>query len=728
MKNSMQDFIFGDGNTMNRMFRQFSMGAVAMAVMQAASAGVAVTNVVPMQIPGQGTEIRVMFNGLPPQPQAYQLEQPSRLVLDFDKAQQNLKQSSIPVATSEASSVDISSDAQRARLTVNLADAGAFTTRVEGNTFILKINAANASAPTPVAAQKQAQGISDIGFKRGSAGEGLVVIDLLGSNTPVDVQQQGSKIVVRTLGNKVPTHLARRLNVNDFATPVATVDAQNDHGSGLITISSSGSYEYMAYQTDNRLTISLKRPEDKNPTRAKAANHYTGKKISLDFQDIEVRRVLQLLADFTDINMVAADSVQGNITLRLKDVPWDQALDIVLKTKNLDKRRNGNVIWIAPVAELIKAEEEEAKAIAQSVKLAPLQTEYIQLSYAKVVDIEKLITQGKNSGNSGNSTANAGAGVDSLGDSVGSLLSPRGTVSVDPRTNTLIINDTTQKIDQIRKMIDLLDVAVKQVMVEARIVRATTDFTKEMGVKWGILSQGIAKNNDLLVGGSDTTLWDLKTPSVGTNGQATYSIQRPDNLNVDLGVTTQGASRIAFGLISLSDFMLDLELSALQADGYGEVISTPKVLTGDKQQARVASGQEIPYQATSTAGGTATATTSFKDALLSLDVTPSITPDGKVQMKLIIKSDSQAGYAQNGEIILNKNEINTDVLVNNGETVVLGGIFEQTTANKQTKVPFLGDLPYLGRLFRKDVKSDNKSELLIFVTPRIVNDSVSRNH
>ena len=724
----MQDFIFGDGNTMNRMFRQFSMGAVAMAVMQAASAGVAVTNVVPMQIPGQGTEIRVMFNGLPPQPQAYQLEQPSRLVLDFDKAQQNLKQSSIPVATSEANSVDISSDAQRARLTVNLADAGAFTTRVEGNTFILKINAANASAPTPVAAQKQAQGISDIGFKRGSAGEGLVVIDLLGSNTPVDVQQQGSKIVVRTLGNKVPTHLARRLNVNDFATPVATVDAQNDHGSGLITISSSGSYEYMAYQTDNRLTISLKRPEDKNPTRAKAANHYTGKKISLDFQDIEVRRVLQLLADFTDINMVAADSVQGNITLRLKDVPWDQALDIVLKTKNLDKRRNGNVIWIAPVAELIKAEEEEAKAIAQSVKLAPLQTEYIQLSYAKVVDIEKLITQGKNSGNSGNSTANAGAGVDSLGDSVGSLLSPRGTVSVDPRTNTLIINDTTQKIDQIRKMIDLLDVAVKQVMVEARIVRATTDFTKEMGVKWGILSQGIAKNNDLLVGGSDTTLWDLKTPSVGTNGQATYSIQRPDNLNVDLGVTTQGASRIAFGLISLSDFMLDLELSALQADGYGEVISTPKVLTGDKQQARVASGQEIPYQATSTAGGTATATTSFKDALLSLDVTPSITPDGKVQMKLIIKSDSQAGYAQNGEIILNKNEINTDVLVNNGETVVLGGIFEQTTANKQTKVPFLGDLPYLGRLFRKDVKSDNKSELLIFVTPRIVNDSVSRNH
>ncbi|WP_180049307.1 type IV pilus secretin PilQ family protein [Acinetobacter sp. YH12144] len=707
---------------MNHVFRQFSMGAVAMAMMQVANAQVSVTNVVPMQIPGQGTEIRVMFNGLPPQPQAYQLDQPSRLVLDFDKAQQNLKQSSIPVATAEASTVDVSSDAQRARLTVNLANAGAFTTRVEGNTFILKINSAQATSYVQPVAQRQQQGISNIGFHRGSNGEGQVVVDLLGGNTPVDVQQQGSKVVIRTLGNKVPSHLTRRLNVNDFATPVATVDAHNDGGNGVITIQSTGSYEYMAYQTDNKLTVSLKRPEDKNPLRPKAANHYTGKKISLDFQDIEVRRVLQLLADFTEINMVAADTVQGNITLRLKDVPWDQALDIVLKTKNLDKRRNGNVIWIAPVSELIKAEEEEAKAIAQSVKLAPLQTEYIQLSYAKAVDIEKLITEGRNSKNS-NSNSNSN-NTELLGDSVGSLLSPRGTVSVDPRTNMLIINDTSQKIDQIRKMVDLLDVSVKQVMVEARIVKASTDFTKEMGVKWGLLSQGINQNDHLLVGGSDTTLWDLKTP----DDDGKYTIQRPSNLNVDLGVTTAGASRIAFGLISLSDFMLDLELSALQADGYGEVISTPKVLTADKQQAKVASGQEIPYQTTTGTGSNATSSTEFKDALLSLDVTPSITPDGKVQMKLNIKSDSPAGYAQNGEIILNKNEINTDVLVNNGETVVLGGIFEQQNTLSQTKVPFLGDLPYLGRLFRKDTKSDKKTELLIFVTPRIVNDSVTRNH
>lgn len=722
MNKSIKEFIFGDANTMNHVFRQFSMGAVAIAVMQAASAQVSMTNVVPMQIPGQGTEIRVMFNGLPPQPQAYQLESPSRLILDFNEAQQNLKQSSIPVATAEASSVDVSSDAQRSRLTVNLANAGAFTTRVEGNTFILKINSATPVAIAQPVQQQVAQGITNIGFQRGAQGEGLVVIDLAGQNTPVDVQQQGTKVIVRTLGSKIPAHLTRRLNVNDFATPVSTVDAVNQNGSGVITIQSAESYEYMAFQTDNKLTISLKRPEVKGPLRPKSVA-YTGKKISLDFQDIEVRRVLQLLADFTDINMVAADSVQGNITLRLKEVPWDQALDIVLKTKNLDKRRNGNVIWIAPVAELIKAEEEEAKALAQSVKLAPIQTEYMQLSYAKAADIEKLITQNKSASGSGssNSTSN--------GDDRESLLSSRGSISIDARTNTIIVNDTQPFIDKIRNMVDLLDVQVKQVMVEARIVRATTDFTKEMGVKWGILSQGITNNNHLLVGGSDTTLWDLREPEFDSErGGFTYDIQRPDNLNVDLGVTSQGASRIAFGLISLSDFMLDLELSALQADGYGEVISTPKVLTADKQKAVVASGSQIPYQSAEGGGANAVSTTSFIDATLSLDVTPSITPDGKVQMELNITSDSPGNPTPTGQLTINKNQINTNVLVDNGETVVLGGIFEQETRNAQTKVPFLGDLPYLGRLFRKDVKSDNKRELLIFVTPRIVNDSVSRNH
>ncbi|WP_168384332.1 type IV pilus secretin PilQ [Acinetobacter indicus] len=687
MNNTVKDFIFGDGITMNNLFRQFSMGAVAMAVMQVANAQVSITNIVPMQIPGQGTEIRVMFNGLPPQPAAYQLEQPSRLVLDFDKAQQSLKQASIPVATREASSVDVSSDAQRARLTVNLAEAGAFTTRVEGNTFILKINSTQAAA-TPVAVQQTAQGVSNIGFQRGAEGEGQVVIDLAGSNTPVDVQQQGSKIIVRTLGNKIPAHLARRLNVNDFATPVSTIDAQNDGGNGVITIQSAGSYEYMAYQAENKLTISLKRPVDKNPFKPRAAQSYTGKKISLDFQDIEVRRVLQLLADFTGINMVAADTVQGNITLRLKDVPWDQALDIILKTKNLDKRRNGNVIWIAPVAELIKAEEEEAKAIAQSVKLAPLQTEYIQLNYAKAADIEKLITQNKGASNSSGSGSNDGRE---------SLLSSRGSVSIDARTNTLIVNDTQDFIDKIRNMVDLLDVQVKQVMVEARIVTAQTDFSRELGIRWSA-----NKLNNRPVWGGD--------------------FQPSFDLGVDLG--TGSAGTFNFGLLKISDYMLNLELTALQADGHGEVLSAPKVLTGDKQKAYILRGDQIPYQTWSAESGT---TTSFVDANLKLEVTPSITPDGKVQMELKIEKDTVGQLTQAGYLI-NTNELETNVLVNDGETVVLGGIFDDIQQNQNERVPFLGELPVVGNLFRNNVKTNTQTELLIFVTPRIVNDSVSRNH
>ncbi|MCU4326473.1 type IV pilus secretin PilQ [Acinetobacter johnsonii] len=692
MKNSAKDFIFGDGNTMNHMFRQFSMGAIAMAVMQAASAQVSITNIVPMQIPGQGTEIRVMFNGLPPQPQAYQLEQPSRLVLDFDKAQQSLKQGSIAIATAEASTVDVTSDAQRSRLTVNLADAGAFTTRVEGNTFILKINSANPAVATPVAAARSEQGISNIGFQRGSDGEGQVVIDLKGSNTPVDVKQQGSKIVVRVLGNKIPAHLSRRLNVNDFATPVSTIDAQNDSSNGLITIQSNGSFEYMAYQAEDKLTISLKRPEDKNPMKPKAPSAYTGKKISLDFQDIEVRRVLQLLADFTGINMVASDTVQGNITLRLKDVPWDQALDIIMKTKNLDKRRNGNVIWIAPVAELIKSEEDEAKAIAQSIKLSPIQTDYIQLSYAKSADVLKLL---EDSRDSKGSESNRTAGTDSL--ALESLLSSRGSVVADLRTNTLIVNDTSQNIDKIRRMIDLLDVAVKQVMVEARIVTAQTDFSRELGIRWSAQKLG-------------------NSPVWGGDFQPSF------DLGVDLATGTAGTFN--FGLLKISDYMLNLELTALQADGHGEVLSAPKVLTGDKQKAYILRGTEIPYQTYSATEGLKT---EFRAANLKLEVTPSITPDGKVQMALLVEKDS-IGAITNDGIAIDTSELQTNVLVDDGETVVLGGIFDDVKRNDYEKVPFLADLPVVGNLFKNNVKTTMQTELLIFVTPRIVNDSVSRNH
>lgn len=644
MKYSVKDFIFGDGNTMNHLFRQVSMGAIAFAVMQVANAQMSITNIVPMQIPNQGTEIRVMFSGIPPQPAAYQLENPSRLILDFDQAQQNLKQKSIPVASKEALNVDVTSDSQRSRLTVNLKDAGAFTTRVEGNTFILKINPAQSNARTQPTVKAQAnRGISNIGFQRGANGEGQVVIDLLGKDTPVDVQQNGSKIVLRMFGTKIPADLLRRLNVNDFATPVSTIDATNDGGNGVVTIQATGGYEYMAYQADNKLTISLKRPPEQNSTKSRTTNSYTGQKISLDFQDIEVRRVLQLLADFTNINMVASDSVNGSISLRLKDVPWDQALDIILNAKNLDKRRSGNVIWIAPVTELTKADEEQAKMLQQQIKLAPIQTEYIQLSYAKAEDIEKLITSNKSVSN-GSTSSNSGNSVEE------SLLSSRGSISVDKRTNTLIINDTEPFIEKIKKMIGLLDVAVKQVMIEARIVTAETTFSRELGIKWGL-----ERNNPSLAKGPNgSNVWGGKySPSF--------------DLGVDLGTVSAGTFN--FGLLKISDYMLNLELTAMQSDGYGEVLSAPKVLTGDKQKAYILRGSKVPYQTFSADSGVST---SFMDANLKLEVTPSITPDGKVQMDLKIQKDSLGALTDAG-FAIDTNEIETNVLVDDGETIVLGG-------------------------------------------------------
>ena len=697
MKNIVKDFKIGDGLIMNNLFRQFSMGAIAFAVVQVANAQVSITNIVPMTIPEQGTEIRVMFNGIPPQPAAYQLDQPSRLVLDFENAQQNLKSKVIPVSSQEASSIDVASDAQRSRLTVNLANSGALTTRVEGNTFILKINP-NSTVVTPTqpanfgSVKKVERGISNIDFQRGRDGEGLVVIDLLGKDTPVDVQQNGNKIVVRTFGTKIPAHLARRLNVNDFATPVSTIDASNDGANGVINIQAVGGFEYMAYQAENKLTISLKKQAEQNTTKSRSATSYAGQKISLDFQDIEVRRVLQLLADFTNLNMVAADSVGGSISLRLKDVPWDQALDLILKAKGLDKRRTGNIIWIAPVSELTKSDEDEAKMLQQQVILAPLQTEYIQLSYATAEDIEKLITSSKASG----------GGAASKGDT---LLSTRGSISIDKRTNTLIVTDTDQYIQKIKKMIDLLDVAVKQVMVEARIVTADTSFSRELGIKWGL-----QRNNPTFADGANgSNVW---------GGEFSPKF----DLGVDLGTATAGTFN--FGLLKISDYMLNLELSAMQSDGHGEVLSAPKVLTGDKQKAYISRGDQLPYQTWSADTGV---TTNFVDAALKLEVTPSITPDGKVQMSLKIEKDTvgeltTAGYA------IKTNEIETNVLVDDGETVVLGGIFDDAKSNTYKKVPFLGDIPVLGNLFKNNIKATTQSELLIFITPRIVNDSVSRNH
>ncbi len=699
---------------------------------------VSLNQVLSVSLPNNETELRLVFDGAPPAPQAYQIERPARLVLDLPQTKSGLASRYQNLTTKHARSLTVIDNQELTRLVINLVETGGYTTRVEGNTLILKMGAptlgaaVNVSTPNRVAAvstastasaapvttgQRAGLEVLDIDFRRGSGGDGQVLVNLSDPSIPVDVQQQGNKVVARFLGTRLPERLRRRLDVNDFATPIKVVDAYNEGNNGVIVIQPQGEFEYLAYQADNKLTISVK-PQSKDPVKRQEPPTYTGQKLSLNFQDIEVRSVLQLIADFTGFNLVASDTVNGRITIRLQNVPWDQALEIILKTKGLDKRKSGNVIMIAPAAEIAAREKLEIEASQQIEQLAPLRTEYIQLSYAKAADMQNLITSGRNNGSSGQNNRGGSNG----NSNVGSLLSSRGTMSIDARTNTLIIQDTAVKIDDIRELIEKLDVPIKQVMIEARIVRATDNFSKELGVKWGVLSDGIVTNRNLLVGGSDTTLFDLRDPEESDLGGYGYTIERPANLNVDLGVTSTGASKIAFGLISMSDVMLDLELSALQADGKGEIVATPKVLTTDKQKARIAAGTQIPYQTATSSGATAI---QFINAELSLEVTPSITPDGRIGMELFVNSDSPGDIQPTGVRAIDTNRVATNVLVDDGQTVVLGGIFQNQTTNSTTKTPFLGDLPYVGRLFKKDVQSNNKQELLIFVTPRLVSNNGS---
>lgn len=694
---------------------------------------VGLTQVTPAELPNGETELRMVFSGTPPAPQAYQIERPARLVVDLPATRNDLNTRYQNLTTGQARSMSVVDNQEITRLVINLSETGGYTTRVEGNTLILRVGkaalgAANTvSSPNRVAAVQPTavpvktastveSSIANIDFRRGSGGDGQVLVRLTDPSIPVDVQQQGSKITARFLGTKIPDNLRRRLNVNDFATPVSLIDAYNEGSNGVIVVQPQGDFEYLAYQADNQLTISVKRPTQDAVKRVEPPA-FVGERLSMDFQDIEVRSVLQLIADFTKQNLVASDTVDGRITIRLQSVPWDQALDIILRTKGLDQRKSGNVIMIAPAAEIAAREKLEIQASQQVLQLAPLQTEYIQLSYAKAVDVQTLITSGRNNGGSGNTGQSNNAGGEA---NVGSLLSSRGTMSVDTRTNTLIIQDTARKIDEIRELILKLDVPIRQVMIEARIVRATDSFSKELGVKWGVLSNpashaGIGRGRTQ-IGGSEQTLADLRD----VDDDGTVEITRPQNLNIDMGVTGTGASRIALGILNMSDVILDLELSALQADGKGEIVATPKVLTTDKQKARVAAGTQIPYQTATSSGATAI---QFINAELSLEVTPSITPDGRIGMELFVNSDSPGEIQPTGIRAIDTNRVSTNVLVDDGQTVVLGGIFQNQTTNSTLKTPFLGDLPYVGRLFKKETQSNNKQELLIFVTPRLVSEA-----
>lgn len=572
------------------------------------------------------------------------------------------------------------------------------------NTMVVKVNPLLNPAAA-VVQQYNYDGLAAINFNGTSNGGGNISINLVNDSIPVDVQRTGDELVIRLTGATIPSRLQKQMTVGNGL--VRDVIATNQGRNGVIRITMTGDYDYRAFQTGNQLNININPPKRlREPTLEERT--YSGAPLSLEFQDVSVRTILEVLAQHTNTNIVASDSVSGNITLRLINVPWDQALDIILKSKNLDKRVNGNVIWVAPAAELAKQEADELKAQQEKKVLDPLRTEYIRLNYAKAENVRTLIEAGR-------ATSDRSSGSTSL-------LTDRGTVTIDTRTNTLIVKDTAETISNIRDLISKIDIAVKQVMIEARIVSATDTFSKELGVKWGILSQGAASNRNLLVGGNLSTIDNLKTYTTATNADGTtypvYSgLTAANNLSVNLGAANPAGS-IAFGLLSISDLLLDLELSAMQADNKGEVISSPKVLTADKQTARIMSGTQIPYQEASASGATST---SFVEAALSLEVTPNITPEGRIGMDLSIENGSPT--IVNGATAISKDSIKTNVVVDDGQTVVLGGVFKNTLGNDVTKIPFLGDLPYVDRFFKRTSKTNNKQELLIFVTPKLVNDT-----
>ena len=665
-------------------------------------------------LPGDKIEIRMIFDGVPPDPAGYTIEEPARIALDLVGVKSGLANKHHPLGSGNARSVTVVEAGNRTRVIVVMSDLVAYSTRVSGNSLFVLVGEDNEGLITStssdggidVANSRLGEGspvVQEIDFRRGEEGEGRVIVRLSDIGVGVDVSGEGGKIRVQFANTIIPEILQRRLDVTDFATPVKTVDSLSEDGSTIMLIEPSGDFDYLAYQAENVFTLEVKPLTPAERELAEQAFRFRGEKLSLNFQDIEIRSVLQLIADFTDLNLVASDTVSGRITLRLKNVPWDQALEIIMKTKGLDKRLVGNVLMVAPAAELQAREQLELESRQQISELAPLNTEFIEVKYANAAEIFGLF-RGADDGGGG------GEGV----------ISNRGSVIVDERTNSIIITDTDERINDFRQVLDRLDVPVRQVLIEARIVTATSSFGESLGVRWGALGFGSYNEEETLAqfGGSLTTLDRLKEFQTGVTEGLDYSPE--DNLIVDLGAGG-AATTFAFGVMG-EDYLLDMELSALETEGRGEVIARPKVITADKQSASIASGDQIPYQEASSSGATST---QFVDAVLGLTVTPRITPDDRIIMDLEVNQDS-IGAVFNGVPSIRTNSIKTQVLVNNGETVVLGGVFQTVVSEGVTKTPLLGDLPWVGNLFRQKTKSDDKQELLIFITPRLIRDSLTQ--
>jgi type IV pilus assembly protein PilQ len=684
-------------------------------------------------LPGGSFEAQLTFDSAPPTPQGYTIEKPARIALDFAGVTPQLKDKKFTLGYENASSAVVLESTGRTRVILNLIQLAPYTTRVEGNSLFINVgdagareylkplanssDAVSSALAKPVAATATSnRSINNIDFRRGDIGEGRLIVDLSDPKTDINATVEGQRIKLEFKGATLPETLQRRFDVVDFATPVKVVDAQATSSGGVIYLQVTGEYDYLAYQTDNQYVVSVKPLTKEEVEERKKEFAFTGQRLSLNFQDIEVRAVLQIIADFTGLNLVASDTVTGRITLRLQNVPWDQALELVLKTKGLDKRQDGNVLMVAPAAEIAERERQELESKKQVQELAPLQTEHIKVRYARAKDLYKLFAP------AGGGTAQGGQAPSGTG----SILSTRGRVIVDDRTNSLLVTETAQKLDEFRRIVKLLDVPIRQVLIEARIVIANSNFVSSIGVKWGAAGIVPVNNNPLYYGGTIGQVNSaINTNATNAAGIAagTTPVTIPDVLNVDLGATAPKGT-FALGYVS-RDVNLQLELSAAETQGRGEVVSQPKVITGDKQQATIKSGTEIPYQQSAANGET---TVSFKEAVLKLDVTPSITPDDRVIMDLVINQDTKGEDVKtsNGGSVpaIDTNSVKTQVLVGNGETVVLGGVFKSSDIVSETKIPFLGDLPYVGRLFKSKDITKTKQELLIFITPRILADTL----
>ena len=656
-------------------------------------------------LPGDRVQVKLTMSQPATKPLSFTIDNPARIALDLAETNSNVPKSQT-IGVGIAQSIRAIEAKGRTRVILNLAQLVDYETDIRGNDIIITLGGNGNTGSTAIAASSpsklpfsgktsstSSQGISNIDFRRGERGEGRVIVTLSDPTTKVDIKEEGGQIIVDFFNANLPSNLERRLDVIDFATPVKTVDTYAQGNNIRMVVAASGNYDHLAYQSNNLFTIDVK-PMSKEEEEAlkKEKFGYTGERLSLNFQDIEVRAVLQLIADFTQLNMVTSDTVSGNLTLRLKNVPWDQALDIILKTKGLAMRQRGNVMLVAPAEEIAAREKVELEAQKQVSELAPLKSEFMQINYAKASEFASLLKAKENS-----------------------LMTSRGNVSVDERTNTLLVQDTVEKLSEIRKVITKLDIPVRQVLIESRIVIADDDFSKDLGVKFGLSRDdfdGSTTGTGTAVSGSLTAAGDLIDNE---------TLVDPQRLNVNLPVANASgsiglmATKLPFG------WLVDLELTALQTENRGEIVSAPRVITSNQKAALIEAGVEIPYAEASSSGAS---TISFKKAVLALNVTPQITPDDRISMELDVTKDSQGANTPAGPAI-NTQQITTNVLVDNGQTIVLGGIYEQTTINTTNRVPFFGDLPVVGVLFRRTEHQDDKSELLVFVTPKILKDTVS---